>query len=279
MNETKQKITYLDPRVLRVPKVRITTVWEDDELTALKADVLEQGIETPILVGSDGSTMWVIDGKHRLDEALLNGFEKVPCIVREMSATKMLFRNLASNRLRGKAPVSQEIQVVQELYTTHGVTIEEITKETGFSRDRVESLVLIAQANPEILRALDDGKISFGAAKELTRLPDQPSQGRTLSLCIQYSMNVSTLRSTVTDVIAIMKAQSEGQRSVIEPTRPSIPTIPCHMCGAERMPHELRSVILCPACSGIVLAARDEVKAALAPQAKSDTIVESEVAK
>jgi ParB family transcriptional regulator, chromosome partitioning protein len=264
----KQKITYLDPRVLRVPKVRITTVWDEDELTALKADVAEQGIETPLLVGNDGTVMWVIDGKHRLDEALLNGFEKIPCIVREMNATKMLFRNLASNRLRGKAPVSQEIQVIQELYTTHGVTIDEICKETGFSRDRVESLVIISQANPEILHALDSGKIGFGHAVQLTRLPDQPSQGRTLSLAIQYSMTVSTLRATVTDVIAIMKSQAEGQRDIQQPTRPSIPTIPCHMCGAERMPHELRSVILCPACSGIVLQARDEVKAALAQPEK-----------
>lgn len=266
----KQKITYIDPRALSVPKVRITTVWDEDELTALKNDVKEQGIETPLLVAKDGEKLLVIDGKHRLDEALLNGFKTVPCIIREMDTKKMLLRNLASNRLRGKAPVSQEIQVVKELYSVHNATVEEITKETGFSRDRVESLVLISQAHPDILQALDDGKLKFGHATELIRLPDHASQSRMVSLCQQYNLNVQSLRATVTDTIAILKSQQEGQRSIITPTAPAIPTIACQLCGTDHMPHELKSIIVCHICYGSAMQSAETIKKALAESSKVD---------
>lgn len=269
MTEPYQK-RNIDPRKLKIPDVRITTEWSQDALKELTEDVKEKGIEDALKVSDDGVDLWVIDGKHRLEQALLLGLKTVPCHVWQMKRKGNLLRNLASNHLHGKTNASDEIRVIKELYENEHATIEEIQKEGGMTRERIENYILISHAHPEILQALDDGRIKFGHAIELIRLPDHASQSRVLSLSQQYNLNVQSLRSTVTDVIAIMKTQKEGQVPITPSPYPAVPTVPCGMCMTDHLPHELTSVILCRHCFASMTQARDQIIKALAESSKVD---------
>jgi ParB-like chromosome segregation protein Spo0J len=251
----KPKIQMIDPRKLKVPDVRITTQWEEDDLGSLGTDIEKFGIEDPLKIADDGTTLWVIDGRHRLEQALLKGLPLAPCIVKQMDLKTQLFRNLASNHLRGTVKVSDEIKVVKELMTAHGANVDSIVDQSGLSRERVETMMLIAAGHPDIITFLDDGRIKLGHAKAIVRIPDQMVQSQ---LCYTFWTNGSTVETAnlvVKYAIQQMEEASNPQRSVVAPAEPATPTCECGCCSGTIPVSHAVSVILCRDCYGALLAA------------------------
>jgi ParB family chromosome partitioning protein len=227
MTAEKSKIQWIDPRKLCVPAVRITTQWEQDDEESLGSDIAKYGIEDPLKIAYDGETYWIVDGRHRCEQALLKGLATVPCIVKEMDMQTQLYRNLASNHLRGTVKVSDEIRVVQELMRAHGATVDSIVEQSGLSRERVETMMLIAGAHPDVISFLDDGRIRLGHAKAIVRIPDQQTQSRLCYIFHQHGVTVGNADRIVRDTIEMMEQQSQPQRSIVDPSAPAVPTVEC----------------------------------------------------
>lgn len=266
MSETKSKVQYIDPRRLKIPPVRITTEWETDELEAFKRDVGEQGIETPLLIGKDGDNLWVIDGRHRLEEALLSGIPTVPCIVRDMNEKMMFMRNLASNRLRGKAPVNQEIRVIKELMEAHSCGVAEIQKGTGFSQERVELLMRIAESHPGILEAIDADILKLGHAEQLLRLKKTEQISFYLNICAQYRPTVRDLGNMITETLELMKRSEPTTTPPPLIKAPEIPTLACAGCDQEYPLKQLASLPICKGCFAILMRGIAEAKTSKKPE-------------
>ncbi len=255
MTVEKPKIQMIDPRKLKVPDVRITTQWEEDDLGSLGTDIEKFGIEDPLKIADDGTTLWVIDGRHRLEQALLKGLPLVPCIVKQMDLKTQLFRNLASNHLRGTVKVSDEIKVVKELMTAHGANVESIVDQSGLSRERVETMMLIAAGHPDIIAFLDDGRIKLGHAKAIVRIPDLQTQSRLCYIFHQHGVTVANADRIVRDTMDMMQAATEPQRSVIDPSAPGVPTIECQCCGNDVPVKHAVQPVLCRTCYGALIQA------------------------
>lgn len=279
MTIAKPKLQYLDPRILRIPPVRITTVWEDDDLESLGTDIEKYGVEDPLKIGYDGTTYWIVDGRHRTEQALLKGLATVPCIVREMDIKTQLLRNLASNHLRGTVRVSDEIKVVQELMTAHGANVEEIQSQSGLSRERVETMMLIAAGHPDVIAFLDDGRIKLGHAKAIVRIPDLQVQSQ---LCYTFWSNGTTVaiaEMVVKNAIEQVEQASNPQRSVVNPSAPAIPTTECGCCLADVPIAHTIHVTLCRDCYGALLAANAYADQQMVQPTQSETKVENGDAK
>ena len=279
MTAEKPKLQHIDPRKLRVPEVRITTQWEEDDLGSLGLDIEKFGIEDPLKVADDGTTLWIIDGRHRLEQALLKGLNTVPCIVRKMDLKTQLLRNLASNHLRGTVKVSDEIKVVQELMRAHGANVDTIVEHSGLSRERVETMMLIAAGHPDLIVFLDDGRIKLGHAKAIVRIPDLQVQSQ---LCYTFWSNGTTVaiaEMVVKNAIEQVQHANDPQRSVIEPTQPAIPTIECGCCSADTPIVQSINVNLCRDCYGALLAANTYAEQRIQQPDQSDTKVEGETPK
>jgi len=260
MINEKTKVTQVDPRKIIVPEVRITTVWDDEELKAFSRDVKESGIETPLLVAKDGEKLLLIDGLHRLQEALLTNLSTVPCVIREMSTKEMYMRNLASNTLRGKAPVSQEIRVIKELRDKEHCSIEEIQKGTGFSRERVETLTLISQGHPGILDALDLGTIGIGHAQQLLRL-NRPTQiSFFLGYCAQERPTVKAFTQIISDTLQFMQESTNKPAATPINEPQQAPLEKCFCCHKPFTFDQLTRPILCFHCLGSMLNTVEMVK-------------------
>ena len=268
MKIEKLKIQNIDPRDIEIPAVRIDSAFDQDILEMFADDIKKTGIEQALIVGKSGDHLWVIDGLHRLQQALLNGFSTVPCIVRDMDLKQIQIRNLVSNRLRGKTKMSEEIKVVGDLYTNHGATIDEIVEKTGMRRDRLETMILITQAHPGILQALDEDQISFASATELIRFKDPKHQHSMLMSCIQYRPKASDLRTWVTEAIKQIEEQGTATAAAGPPPTPIVPTAPCACCQGEFPLMQLSGVPLCRSCHSLLIQAYDEVQKLESAEAK-----------
>jgi ParB/RepB/Spo0J family partition protein len=278
MKVEKVKIQNLDPHSIEIPAVRIDSAFDDDIMEMFADDVKKAGIEQALIVGKSGDRLYVIDGRHRLEQARLNGFATVPCIVREMDLKQIQIRNLVSNRLRGKTKPSEEIKVVGDLYANHGATIDEIVEKTGMRRERLETMILITQAHPAILQALDEDQISFAAATELIRFKDPKHQHSMLMSCIQYHPKAADLRVWVTEAIKQIAEQKEATAAAGPPRTPIMPTAQCACCQDEYPLQQLASIPLCRSCHGLLIRTYEEVRKLERAQAEAAAAAETAAA-
>jgi len=247
------KVTNVDPKELKVPEVRITSAFDEDVYKMFSADIEKVGIEQPLLVAKSGADLWVIDGKNRRDQALLQGLPTVPCLIREMSLKDLQLRNLVTNRLRGRTKVTEEMAVVKDLYKNHAVTIEEIVDKTGMSRERVEDLLVISNVDLEVFEALDQDRIKLCHARQLARLTARDSQLRMLYQVLQFRMPCGTLKEAIDEALRMIAEREKGPGKEQYVAPPADPVVECQICHEKYPPRQIASLLLCQACYGIAV--------------------------
>jgi ParB-like chromosome segregation protein Spo0J len=252
----KLKIIWVDPKELQVPDVRITSTWDPEMLEMFKASIDADGITQPLIAIREGETLWLVDGLHRRDEALLKGIQRVPVAVMDGSMRQVMTRNLYMNRLRGGIKASEMIKVTKWLQEKEGMTIEQIQAETGLKRDYVEKLLECARAQPEVLEELDREVIGVGHAWELARLQDRDAELRSLALVHTYRLTVKATRDMVDETLKILEARRNNPDVKPQLDLRSVPTIQCHGCGLEWPLRKVVGVNLCVSCYGTL---QDEI--------------------
>ncbi len=256
----KMKVTYLDPAMLEIPDVRITSQFDDEILGMFKDDIKKTGITTPLIVAHEGNHYYVVDGMHRLEEAKLNNYRRIPCVIQDMSPGEMQLRNLVLNRLRGRTKASEEVKVIKDLFENHGYRIEDITRRTGMRRERIEQLLSIGSCAIGVLEALDDERIKTGHAAQLARLPDATTQLKILHHLYISKMKVTDLKDVIDDILHTVKAREEQADKHEVLLAPPIPTATCSLCEQRYPAREIVTPQLCKWCYGVLLATLDQIR-------------------
>jgi ParB-like chromosome segregation protein Spo0J len=269
---TQIKFRYLDADTIRVPDVRVTSIWSDEEYAEFQRTIATDGIGVPLKCVLDGETWWLIDGLHRLEEAKRLGQKKVPVAYTEGSMVDALLKNLYLNRVRGRTPASDEIKLIQHLLDKYHMSLTDISRKTGMSMELMEQRLQIARAGSYVKMALETGQIGVGVAFQLSRLPHEEGQTILLARLLQAVPPATT--AEVQDIV-------EGSLKIIqerEQTTPRVPeTIPvktlrCHLCGQAYEPGDLRGINVCVTCHGL---SRDWIQNRLKGQAEKTSPAEA----
>lgn len=171
-------------------------VQDNEEMDALVESIQAGGILTPLMVRPlEGkvNAYEVISGHRRLHAAIKAGMETVPAFItpmnRDAAAIALVDSNLhrehilpsekafayklkmeALNR-RGKRTDLTSTQVVSKLRSN-----EIIGSQSGESREQVRRYIRLTNLIPEILQKVDEGRIAFTPAVELSYLTKQEQQ-------------------------------------------------------------------------------------------------------
>lgn len=252
---TKPKAVWINPKEIQIPDVRVTSTWDPEMLSMFKESVKVDGIQNPLICVKDGETLWLVDGKHRLDEALLNGVPRVQIVYTPGSLRQVMTRNLYLNRLRGGVKASEMIQVLAFLRDKEGMSSEQIAKETGLKRDYVEGILECSLCEAEVLDTLDREQIAVGHVHELARIQDRDVQLRLLGQILQYRITVKDLAGIVDQTIQIMKERAAKPTPERTPDPLAVPMAQCHACELQHPIKRVVGVNLCAGCYGILMEA------------------------
>lgn len=210
------------------------------------------GIIAPVLVQEIEGELVLVDGLHRLEDAVAAGDAPIDVAVLDGDMADLLCRNLFLDHARGKTPVSDMVQVIKLLYQDYGMDPDKIKEKTGLPRDYIEKLIKISTASPVVLGALDQQIIGVGHAFELSRLPYAAQQEELIAKQQIYRFKVNDLHEFVDNVLREMQLlKSEAPKSPSAGTRPP-PVYSCEGCKGQVEPRYLRPVMLCPNCFGEV---------------------------
>ena len=184
-------------------------VLDDDAMTQTVESIRDYGITTPLLVRPDPDGGYeIISGHRRHHAAELSGMEIVPCIVREMDDDTAIITMVDSNLQREHILPSerayaykmkmdaikhqgQRTDLTSPQVAARSRADDEVGKGVGVSGDTVRRFVRLTNLIPEVLDMVDDKKIAFNPAVELSYL--KPEEQRNFIEAMDYAQAAPSL--------------------------------------------------------------------------------------
>jgi len=173
MSKERERIKYIPTSKLKVSPYNVR--FEENRkrgIEELKKSIERVGILHPLIVRPVREKGKIIEyevvvGARRLEAAKELGWEKVPCIVREMDDMEALITSLSENLQRGDLTEEEKRAALEKLYTS-GYTEEQISEAVAMSVDEVKKYI-------EWIKALKPiGGIEKGEREEVSITVEVP---------------------------------------------------------------------------------------------------------
>ena len=185
-------------------------VLDDEAMTRTVESIAQYGVLAPLIARPrpDGDGYEIISGHRRQYAAKLAGLETLPVIVRQMSDDAAVILMVDSNLQREHILPSERAfaykmklealknqgarsdltsdQVGQKLWS-----VEQVASDAGESKTQIQRFIRLTNLVPELLDMVDEKKISFNPAVELSYLNE--SQQRDFLEAMQDTQNAPSL--------------------------------------------------------------------------------------
>lgn len=232
MNDAERKENKL-PRIYDVPISEIGDfpdhpfkVKIDEDMDQLVQSIKERGIITPVTLRPKEDGRYEIVSGHRRKKACeLAGLDTVKAEVREMPRDEAIILMVESNlqrstilpsekafsykmRLEAMKRQGQRTDLTSSpVGTKFERSSDEITAETGDSRNQVHRYIRLTELIPELLQLVDESRIAFRPAVELSYLKKEEQS----ALLEEISYTDAT--PSLAQAIKMKKFSNEGKLS------------------------------------------------------------------
>lgn len=193
-------------------------IQNDDEMKRLMESIQKFGTLTPALARPlpEGGYE-LISGHRRLAACQVLGIETMPVIVREMSDDEAVIAMVDANLQREHILPSEKAfayKMKLEAIKHQGITsrqvgekllsVTQVSKESDDSERQVQRYIRLTYLIPELLEMVDDGKIAFNPAVEISYL--EQSEQRVLL----NAMELNNCTPSHAQSIRLKKLSQEG---------------------------------------------------------------------
>jgi len=137
-----------------------------------------------------GLAYCVVAGERRVRAARLAGLMEVPALIHTYEETEILKVALLENIQREDLGPVEEAEAYRDLMDSYGATQEELAEMLGKKRSSVANMLRVLTLEKDILKLLEDGKISRGHAKALLGMTPGPGRLQLAKLCHSRGLSV-----------------------------------------------------------------------------------------
>ena len=221
-------------------------VKQDEAMLEMAESVRQYGVLVPGLVRQlDDGSYQMVSGHRRKMASELAGRDTIPCIVRDLTDDEAVIIMVDSNLQRERVLPSEKAfaykmkldamrrqaqrtdltstPVVEKLKGKDALSSAIVGKTSGDSYEQVRRFIRLTNLIPEILDMVDDGRIAFRPAVELSYLTEQEqsalydTMGRedcTPSLAQAIKMKAFSRGGKLTDAVirSIMEEEKPNQK-------------------------------------------------------------------
>lgn len=201
-------------------------VQDNEEMDALVESIQTQGILTPLIVRSKENTQdeyEIVSGHRRFRAAVKAGMETVPAFVyaldRDAAAIALVDSNLHREHLLPSEKAfayrlkleAMKRQGFRSDLTSEQVapklTTEIIAEAHNTSKDTVKRYIRLTRLHPEILKKVDEGRIAFTPAVELSYLTAEEQQN------LLNEMDYNDATPSLSQAVRMRQFSKEGRLS------------------------------------------------------------------
>ena len=194
----KEEIVYLDLSDLHPFKDHPFGVRDDAEMKSLVESVRNGGVNQPALVRPrEGGGYEIIAGHRRQMASQLAGYRNMPCTVRNMTDDEAILA-MTDDNLRQRETIlpsekAMSLKMQYEAIKHQGargdsaeagkLSLESVGQRNGMSVKTVQRYIWLNDLVPELKQTMDDGKLSFTPAVEISRV--RPKHQKYIAVSIE----------------------------------------------------------------------------------------------
>jgi len=192
-DELKPKVEEIELSLIDGFEGHPFSVKDDEDMQNLVKSVSENGVLVPCLARQNGERYELISGHRRKAACELLGIATLPIIIKDMTREEAIITMVDSNiqrehilpsekafaykmkmdalKAQGKRTDLTSSQVGTKLRTD-----EQIAESSGDSRNQVQRYIRLTHLNKQLLDMVDEGRIAFTPAVELSYLNEIEQQ-------------------------------------------------------------------------------------------------------
>ena len=193
-DDKRERVMELSPEELKPFKQHPFQVREDAELQKLVESIKEYGVLTPLIARQMDGGHELISGHRRKLAAELAGLDKLPVLVRDMTDDESIVLMVDSNIQRENLLPSEKVfayKMKLEAMKRQGKRTDltcgqvghklkardMLAESTDDSARMIQRYIRLTELIPELLQMVDDKRIAFSPAVELSYLkPDEQTE-------------------------------------------------------------------------------------------------------
>lgn len=167
-----EAIIDLPLEVIRPNPYQPRYLFDNDKIEELAVSIKEHGVFQPIIVKKMNGYYAIVSGERRYRACLSLGLETIPAIVRMYEKEKMIQVALIENLQREDLSPIEEAKGYLRIMRELDLTQKEVGVKVGKSRSHVTNMLGLLNLPDKVLELVDNGKISMGHARVLSKLED-----------------------------------------------------------------------------------------------------------
>ena len=190
-NEAEGELLHLPITKVEPRSDQPRTKFDDEKLQELADSIAQYGLIQPITVRKQENGYYqIIAGERRWRASRLAGLVEVPVRVISADDRRVAELALVENLQREDLNPIEEALGYKSLIEEYGLTQDEAAKSVGKSRPAVANAMRLLGLKPEVLKMVEEGKLSAGHARTLLPLEDAALQLSTAKNVIDNSLSV-----------------------------------------------------------------------------------------
>ena len=168
-------------------------IFNDDQLQELAQSIKNCGLIQPIILVKKGDRYMIVSGERRWRASKLVGLKKVPAIIRNYSDNEIAEVALIENLQREDLNPIESANAIKELIDKFNLTQEQISERIGKSRSAVTNTLRLLSLAPEVIKLIQDGKLTAGHGKILVAIGDSETQIKIANMAVDGKISVREL--------------------------------------------------------------------------------------
>lgn len=172
--------------------------FDEEALNELAASIKMHGIIQPIVVNDnkDGEYM-IIAGERRYRASKIAGLETIPCVIKTYTERQIKEISIIENLQREDLNPIEAARAIKQLMDEYNFTQEVVADRIGISRPNIANTLRLLSLCPEVIKMVEDNKLSAGHARCLVVVSDVNVQIKFATAACDNKMTVRDLEKAV----------------------------------------------------------------------------------
>jgi ParB family chromosome partitioning protein len=171
--------------------------FDEQTLNELADSIRSNGVLQPVIVKKVANGYLLVTGERRCRASKIAGFSTVPAIIRDYNNQYLAELALLENIQREDLTIVEEAEAYQNAIQSLKLTHLELAQKIGKSRSYVSNALGILTLPTDVLNEINQGNISMGHARSLSKLKDVTRIKKIANMIIQERLTVRDIESLV----------------------------------------------------------------------------------
>lgn len=191
--------------------------FDEGALQELADSIRVHGVIQPLVVNKlDNGNYMIIAGERRWRASKIAGLDKVPVVIKNYTDKQIKEISIIENLQREDLNPIEAARAIKQLMEEYNLTQEVVADRIGKSRSNIANTLRLLSLYPDVIKMVEDGRLSSGHARTLVAIPDTTAQIKLAKQSCDGKMSVRDLEKAVKNYLnpAKPKATKVSEQSL-----------------------------------------------------------------